>query len=82
MSTTCTDCVAAGLRAKAHGFRDWRTGYACYECAAFDLDSLEGRETMACVTPQMMIAAGREMALCLAPKTAALVPMQLDLFAA
>lgn len=34
----CPDCVSAGLRAKASGFRDWRTGYACYEHAAVDLD--------------------------------------------
>lgn len=47
MTPGCDDCVAAGQRAKAAGHREWRTGFACYECAAFDLDSPEGRLLMA-----------------------------------
>lgn len=76
--TDCPDCAAAGLRAKAQGFRDWRTGYACYECAAFDLDSPAGRALMADVTPEARAKAEREMAAILGKSPAA----QPDLFAA
>jgi len=74
----CPDCAEAGQRAKAQGFRDWRTGYACYECAAFDLDSPEGRALMADVTPEIQAKAAREMAAFLRPR----LPAQPDLFAA
>jgi len=47
----CPDCVAAGLRMKAQGFRDWRTAYACWEHAAFNLDGPEWAAMMADVTP-------------------------------
>lgn len=50
MTPGCADCVAARQRAKSVGHREWRTGFACYECAAFDLDSPEGRLLMAGVT--------------------------------
>ena len=35
----CQDCVAARLRAKAEGNRNWRTAFACYECAAVEPDA-------------------------------------------
>lgn len=34
----CQGCVEAQLRAKDEGHRDWRTKFACYDCAAVDLD--------------------------------------------
>lgn len=36
--TDCPDCIAARLRMKAEGFRNWRTAYACYDHAAVDWD--------------------------------------------
>lgn len=43
---TCTACEAGRLNAKAAGHRDWREG-VCWDHAAFDLDSPEGRALMA-----------------------------------
>ena len=36
---TCAACIAAGQSAKAEGHRNWRTGWACFDHAAVDLDS-------------------------------------------
>lgn len=47
MIADCTKCDTARLRAKAAGHREWRTDFVCYEHAAFDLDSPEGRAVMA-----------------------------------
>jgi hypothetical protein len=46
----CPNCDTARLRAKEAGHRDWRTGWVCYEHAAFDLDSPAGRALMAGVS--------------------------------
>ncbi len=35
----CPDCLAACMRMKAQGFRNWRD-HACYEHAAVDWDAL------------------------------------------
>ena len=40
---TCAACIAAGQSAKAQGFRDWRTGWVCFEHAAVDLDEAFAR---------------------------------------
>jgi hypothetical protein len=45
--TDCAACAEAGRRAKAQGFRDWRTGYACFDHAAVDLDSPDMRAWLA-----------------------------------
>lgn len=36
-ASTCLNCDAACLRAKAAGHRDWRE-HACYDCAGVNLD--------------------------------------------
>ena len=43
---TCAACEAGRLNAKAAGHSDWREG-VCWDHAAFDLDSSEGRALMA-----------------------------------
>lgn len=37
-SNGCPDCTAACLRMKAQGFREWRDQFACFECAAVNID--------------------------------------------
>lgn len=41
-ASTCPNCDAACLRAKAAGHRDWREG-ACFDCAAGDLGVIFSR---------------------------------------
>lgn len=48
---TCATCEAGRLNAKAAGHRDWREG-VCWDHAAFDLDSPEGRALMADLPPE------------------------------
>lgn len=43
---SCPDCERIWQDAKRAGHRNWR-GFACYDCAAFDLDSPEGRALFA-----------------------------------
>lgn len=40
---TCAACVAAAQDAKAQGFRDWRTGWVCFDHAAVDIDETFAR---------------------------------------
>lgn len=69
--TDCPNCATARLRAKAEGHREWRTDFVCYEHAAFDLDSPEGRALMADVTEADVQAACKVMGLAyIAPASA------------
>ncbi|WP_291753220.1 hypothetical protein [Brevundimonas sp.] len=45
----CAKCEMTRANAKAAGHRDWKKG-VCFDCAAFDLDSPEGRAIMADVS--------------------------------
>nr|WP_303683015.1 hypothetical protein [Brevundimonas naejangsanensis] len=48
---TCAACETSRRSAEAAGHRDWRDG-VCWDHAAFDLDSPEGRALMADLPPE------------------------------
>lgn len=58
MTTGCQGCAAASAQAKAQGFKDWRTAYACSDHSWVDT---MGEALGAGVTEADVLRAGQEM---------------------